>query len=557
MKKLLGLAIAALSITPASSYGEASRLPGVIDRGIELPEITPQEIQDRQNSGSVAQPRIDDYAGSNRPLPIVHAIVFNGPTILSQDELSGITQKYLDRPITENDVAQLKTEISNAYSRKGYPLVKVATPTQDLGKGELIINIYEGRVGDVIVQSNGVISDHVPAAFASRLKGQIFDEQSAESVVNDLNEIKNIDANLTLRPGSKPLTTDAVVNITQPSVSEDRNYISADNYGSKLTGKYVGALHLERSNGLGMGEKLSGDVRVSDDNLWGAGLGAKIPTGIMNTYFESGYSYSQNDIGDRLSALDASGKSHVGYVAVSGNVINHDDSKLTLRGGLDMRRHTSFLSNSLESKDNIRRVFGEASYLGLAPSTVYLVNARLSKGVDILGASQAGDKFLSRAQGKPNAVMFEPSAFIRHDLTPNDSLKLYAKAQWANDPLLSSDLFVIGGYGAVRGFEPAQETGEKGVILNLAYEHRFDLNENLYVNVGPWFDWGKVKNELPNTTVDNPLMSGGLGAEFVANVIPAGETSLRLDWAHPIGDYDSPEVEDNSYYFRLEQAFHW
>ena len=316
MKKLLGLAIAALAISPTSSHGEASRLPGVVDRGIELPEITPQEIRQRQQSSSISQPRIDDYVGSNRQLPIIRSIVFNGPTILGQNELSAMTQRYLDRPITENDVAQLKTEISNAYSRKGYPLVKVATPTQDLSRGELIINIYEGRVGDVIVQSNGVISDHVPAAFASRLKGTIFDEQTAESVVNDLNEIKNIDAAITLRPGSKPLTTDAVVNITPPSVSEDRNYAAVDNYGSKLTGKYVGSLHLEKTNGLGAGEKITGDAKISDGNLWGAGLGAKIPTGIMNTYFETGYSYSKNEIGDRLKLLDASGKSHVGYVAV-------------------------------------------------------------------------------------------------------------------------------------------------------------------------------------------------------------------------------------------------
>ena len=550
-KKILALSLTALSLVIVSeAKAETSFRPGIVDRKIEIPQLPTSKPQ----TGVIQGPSVDDYKGSNRPLPVINTVTFNGPTVMNGEELSAITQPYLDRPITENDIAQLKNDITNAYARKGYSLVKVATPSQDLQDGELTINIYEGKVGEVVVQSNGVIADRVPQAFAARMNKGVFDEKVAEGVINDLNEINNTNSNLTLRPGREPITSDIILNV-QNQPGEDKNYVAVDNYGNKLTGVYQGSAHLEKSNAFGLGEKLTADGRVTNDKLYGGNVGYKVPTGFRNTYLEGGYGYSENQVGDRLAFLNADGNSHTGYVDIAGNVINYDNQKLTLKGGLEGGLHRSYLNDILDTKDNIRRAFAQATYLGLAPSTAYLVDAKISKGLNILGASQAGDRMLSRAQGDPEAWIFQPSIFGRHNLTPNDAISAFLQGQYATNKLLSPDLFTLGGYGSVRGFQPAQEAGESGYAYQLEYQHKFPLTDTTRLGVGPWFDGGTVLNKIKGQTTDKTLLAAGIGAELGADLIPQGETTVRVDWAHPVGNYDSPQVDNNSFYFRVQQDF--
>lgn len=561
--KLKFLTVAAISVVSIAQQSHAQpttdtlSLKGTSNRSTVLPDIESQ-INQQQNIPVVKPAHVDDYKGTGTPLPPVKTVTFNGPTVLDQASLNKLARPYLNRAITDNDIAELKNSISDEYSKRGYPLVKVATPTQDLNSGNLIINIYEGRVGRILTNKDNVIADHVPTGFAARLKGNVFEEREAEAVVNDLNEINNTTSSITLQPGLEPLTTDLVLNV-QPGGNKDVNYIAGDNYGAKLTGRYVGSLHLERTNTFDLGEKFNFDGRVSDQNLYAAGGGVKIPTGVRNTYFEAGYLYSKNDIVGPLKLLNASGETQIFNVGLSGNVINQDNSKLTLRAGLDAREARSYLLNALDSKDHIRRAYVGATYLGIAPqiSTVALADAKLSKGIDILSASSDSSRWLSRAGADPQSTIFEPSLFLRHDVTPSDVLSGYVRGQLSSHELLASDMFILGGYGSVRGFQPAEEEGDAGYSFSGEYQHKFRLLEanNLTFGVGPWIDGGHVYNRVKAQTQDTALYSTGIGAEFAADIIPVGPTKLRLDWAHPLGSYTSNTVADNTYYFRIQQDF--
>ena len=559
-KKFLLLSALTLVNLATNAAAETRPVTGTSERSSDVQYMERQiEEQRQQQPAKIDIPRADDYSGTNTPLPAISTVTFNGPTVLAEADLNRLAQPYLDRPLTDNDIAKFKGEIADEYTKRGFPLVKVATPTQDLKDGELTVNIYEGRIGQIIPQTNGVIHDYVPSAFSQRLKGDVFSTREAESVINDLNEINNTTSSVTLKPGVQQLTTDLVLNV-QPGGLEDVNYIAADNYGNEATGKYVGSLHLEKTNMFKAGEKLSFDGRVSDEKLYAAGAGIRMPIGLRNIFFEASYLYSHNDIVDRLIVDDASGKSHIINLGFTGNVFNYDNSKLTLRTGMDIREHESSFSGAIDdTKDHIRRAYIGATYLGLFPeaSTSLLADAKLSKGLSILGASEEGDANLSRAGADPEAVIFEPSIYIRHDLTDQDMLTLYTRAQYSPDTLLASDTFILGGYGSVRGFEPAEEVGDSGFSVSAEYQHKFPvpIGENSTIGVGPWIDAGHVYNHLAGQTVDSTLYAAGLGAELAADIFPVGPTKVRLDWAHPLGDYDSDEVDDNSFYFRVQQDF--
>ena len=136
-----------------------------------------------------------------------------------------------------------------------------------------------------------------------------------------------------------------------------------------------------------------------------------------------------------------------------------------------------------------------------------------------------------------------------------DYLQTVLLGQLASKTVLASDLFMLGGYGSVRGFQPAEETGESGLQFSMEYSHRFVTNERWDIRVGPFFDAGTVYNRIEGSSVDLQLYSLGIGIETKANLFKFGESKLRLDWAHPVGSYESPTVDDDTFYFRVSQNF--
>ena len=107
----------------------------------------------------------------------------------------------------------------------------------------------------------------------------------------------------------------------------------------------------------------------------------------------------------------------------------------------------------------------------------------------------------------------------------------------------------------MRGFEPAEEVGDSGFAYQAELMHEFPITEGTSVSVGPWTDGGHVYNRVAGIAPDVALYSAGVGAQLATNIIPIGQTTIRLDWAHPIGSYTSNDVRDNSYYFRVQQDF--
>lgn len=270
------------------------------------------------------------------------------------------------------------------------------------------------------------------------------------------------------------------------------------------------------------------------------------------------FGYSENEIGDRLEDLGASGESMYFGLSFHSAIINQRSQKLNMRFGFEATRSESFLLDVTESKTNLRKFFLEGNYLWNLPNTVGYASLRLTQGVDIFGASDEGDSMLGRPDGDPQGFKLQPLLYIGHKLGENGLLKALFVAQWANEALQGADLFVVGGYGTVRGFEPGQESGERGMLVNLEYQHKIFQRDQWAVLLGPFFDAGKVYNELKDSNApDDTLLAAGIGLEIstTPSLWNYGNSSLRFDFAHQIGDYDSTFKDSYKFYFQATQTF--
>jgi len=551
---LCGFAFLGLAVSSAlSAAPPAAILPGVVDRPpVELPPV----LSGERVEVPVAPPQpLPAPATAAEPVATLTRISFSGTLLLEEQQLQAVAAPYLNRPISGGDIARLKYDLTSLYYKKGYVLVKVTTPPQNLSDGVLDVVVIAGRIGDINV-SNDALN---PAIANSRLgtlrSGAVFNERTVESALQDIDDLNNIDSSVSLRPGSETGTTDLDVRIRKADPSQDVQLFTLDNYGSKFTGETIARLSLQKSNLLGIGETLGVTGRKSEDDFWAVQGEAMFPLPLRNLQLELDYLKSDNSIGDVFSALNSEGESKVYQGALSSALINQRQRKLVIRGGIERGRYESTLASFPDTSDTITKLFAETSYSVRMSRLVTFVSIRANKGVGALGANSEGDADASRLAGDPRALTLESLLYTNYRLTDRDFVQAILQAQQSDSTLLSPDLFTIGGYGSVRGYEPAQSTGDSGMSLNLDLYRQFDMPEQWYAQAGPFVDYGYVHNRVADSTLEENLWSAGVGAEFNYRHSQKLTSKLRLDWAFPMAHKGLPYVDDNTFYARFTQLF--
>jgi len=546
---VLGLALSSVLFAAPP----AAILPGVVDRPpVELPPVLTGE----RVEVPVTPPQpLPAAPAEDKPLATLTRIDFGGTLLLQEWQLHAVAAPYLNRPISGSDIARLKYDLTSLYFKKGYVLVKVTTPPQNLSGGVLKVVVIAGRIGDINVSNDALNPGIANSRLETLHSGAVFNERTVESALQDIDDLNNIDSSVSLRPGSETGTTDLDVRIRKAIPDQDVQIFTLDNYGSKFTGETIARLSLQKSNLLGIGESLSITGRKSEDDFWSYQGNAMFPLPLRNLQLELDYLRSDNSIGDVFSVLDSDGESKVYQIALSSALANQRQRKLVISGGLEHGKYKSTQEGFPDTSDTLTKLYGEVSYSIRMSRLVSFLSVRANKGVGALGADGEGEADASRLQGNPRAWTLESLLYTNYRLTDRDFVQAILQAQQSNSTLLSSDLFTIGGYGSVRGYQPAQSTGDSGVSLNVDIYRQFDMPEQWYAQAGPFVDYGYVHNRVADSTLENNLWSTGIGAEFNYRHSQKLTSKLRLDWAFPLAHKDLPYVDDSTFYARFTQLF--
>jgi len=550
----VSLAVVGLLLAlPTGAFAQAfvNRLPGVIDR--PTPEV-PLPPAPRPLPPLVGAPTPETVPDASAAVPTIKQVVFSGNSVETTADLQAVVAPYLNRKITRGDLAQMKYDITRRYYEDGYILVRVVTPPQDVNSGTLKVSIYEAKI-EKIQANQGVVAQFVVDGMTSQISpGTVFNETQVESMVRDLDDLAGVSAAVNLRPGSQVGTTDLDVALKQ--TNDFQQSVSVNNYGSKFTGEWLFNGNFQYGNLLGLGERYTLNVTGSNDTLFTIQGGIQSPIGLWNILADTSYLYSNSDIGSTFSSLGQNGSTNDWKLGFSSALLNTAKQKITVRVGFDARHlQSNILGGVTQSDDQIREFSIDGNYLLRLADTTVFADLQLVQGCQCLGASAQGDPLASVSGGDPAATIVRGTLFGRQNLWENGSIKGLLTGQYSGDTLLASDLFSIGGYGSVRGFQPAESTGDSGFQTSIELDQQVWHDENFAVLVGAWFDGGWVYNSVPGAAIDSELYSVGLGAELHTGITTIGDTAIRFDWAHPVGSYNDPNVDANTFYIQLLQTF--
>ena len=486
----------------------------------------------------------------------VNTIRLRGVSVLDAKKLSGHIEAYKDTCMGQKAIGALLQLINKTYVEAGFITSKAYVPQQDLTKGELIIDVLEGRIeGFVyrIVDKNGKVEAGKPRkiALAFPIKpGEVFQLRAIEQGLDQINRLQSSQAKVDLLPGNQPGTS--LVVITEQQVDRVRGTVSYDNKGSSSTGEDRHRVTLEADDTLALNEAYSFSY-LGTKNTNVVSYNYSIPYGYWTLSTSGSYSESLDDLTptsdlfnqtananfrlERLFSRDGTQKTW-GYV----NAGYFWNSRFVNISQLEPQTRTH-ASIGLRTE----RYFEKG---------VLSADIGYTRGTPFLGADE---NFAVLTPDTPRAEFdkFDLSLNYLHRFENGSRLSSSLIGQWADVTLFSNQQLTIGGWDSVRGFHEDEASGERGLLSRnefnfLLPEIKFDekagekpnalekfYNQKIRTSMQPYLfaDAGYVEN----LGFDDNTTMIGTGFGFRGNL---GRASFDAALAFPLTQNNSVEPGD-------------
>lgn len=493
---------------------------------------------------------------------VVTGIQLEGSTVFTTEDFADVFATYIDRPITFDELLQLRSAVTQRYVEEGFLTSGAFIPPQTLEGGVVTVQVLEGVIEEIEIVGTERLN---PSYIRSRLGLAAQPPINADVLLAGLQRLQ-IDplvetVSADLQAGVKPGTSILRVEVTEAD-SFDVDLV-LDNNRSPNIGSFSRQIALSEGNLFGIGDR----INVSYTNTEGSNaldLYYSIPVSPYNTRlrFEGNISESRV-IGEPFDILEISSDAFQYAVAIDHPLIETPTEELSLGLALTHKENQtrlgiddigpSPLSPGADSNGETRATvlqFSQA-WTKRSQQQVFAARSQFNLGLDILNASRnenavndpdtaPDSQFFSwRGQGQWVRLLGEDALFfLRSDL------------QLATDRLLSSEQFGLGGQQTVRGYRQDALLRDNGALISA--EARFPIirfAEDSIVQITPFLDAGTAWNFDGSQSNNNVLVGTGFGLLW-----EQGEKlSARVDWGLPLVDIDSASnsLQDSGIYFSL------
>ncbi len=457
----------------------------------------------------------------------LNAIKLEGMSAFPKGYFDDLIQEYLGLNVDLNTLNHLTARITNKYREEGYFISRAIVPQQEVIDGTVIIIIIEGSVNDIrINDASGLLNKdrqcHLYKTAAKIKKISPLHGPSLERYVLLLNDTQGITVNTTLAAPQNQSSPGKVDIIMEATENPPLNLLSLNNYGSRFVGPYQLSNTFFKGGLINSFDQLTLGLTTSlpvKEVQFGS-LQYSHPLNAEGLQANYSVSYSNSEPGLNLEDLEVEGDSIIAAAEITYPIIRSRRKDWNIGSSFDFRQSaTEFLDEELID-DKTRSVTLFTSFKAIddfgGDSSLL---ASISKGFNILNATETGSENLSRAQGRSDFFKGNIEASRKQAIKSNFELNTSISAQYTPHPLLSSEEFGYGGIDYGRAYDPSEITGDNGV--SAAAELRYTTvprisKLNLKLIPFAFYDIGKVWNK---DTGAKPISaaSAGFGAHYNLN----------------------------------------
>jgi hemolysin activation/secretion protein len=490
-----------------------------------------------------------------------------GNTILKPDAMQALLAPYSGTARDFGDVQRALEALEAAYHQRGYKLVQVVLPEQELNQGVVRLRVVETRLGTVTVQGNRFFDTaNIRRSLPGLREGEVpaVDEISASLRMANENPVKK--TTLNLQGSEQEGLVDAVL-----KVEDEKPWsvgMNVDNAGQPATGGHNIGVLFQHANVGGLDHILSLQYQTTiekPERVSVYGVGYHIPLYGLGDSIDLFGSYSDVNSGTvsaGLVNLNISGRGTVLGARYNQTLVRRGEYDSKLIYGIDYKAYESDVQIpgipvQLGSDVTVRPL--NITYTGNWAPKASFINYYLS-AIHNLGGGENG------SSQDFNAARFGASAWYKmlrfggsfNQAFSNDwQIRLMFNGQYTPDALVPGEQFGAGGASSVRGYREREIINDSGYYAG-AEVYSPNVCAKLLWNgtqcrALAFIDGAKLTRNkaLPGEQSSNHISSIGLGLRVTLQKYLA----MQLDLGHAMASAGITSTGDNRLHFKMNLSY--
>lgn len=496
--------------------GAAAQVPGAEAPGEILPPLPP--------------PRQPELRVPPRLRVFVRRISVVGSTVFSQDELAKVTAPYVDRYLTAEDLEALRVALTRLYVDRGFVNSGALLPDQAVTDGVVTYQVVEGRASVEISGNRWFRTGYLRRRIDPGTPLDVNELQRQIQMLLEDPRIRRLSADL--KPGLRP--GESVLELRVEDQQPFRLQFDINNHQPPSVGAERGIVTVEDANLLGWGDVLTLRYGRSDglDPLLDFRYAAPLTTWDTTVSFQ----YRRNTLAvveEPFSELEIESESEIFTLGLRQPVYRSPRALVALElVGERLEQKTTLLGmpftllpGAQDGESVVTALRAAQEFIYRTQTQAIALRSRFSVGIDALGATINTDRevpdgrffaWLGQAQWASRLPVLNSQLIVRTDV------------QLTPDPLLTLEQVGVGGRFTVRGYRENTLVRDNAFLASI--EARVPLVRNVmladYVELAPFYDYGRAWNSLGETPDPLDISSVGLGLRW-AVTIPVGPIFVK------------------------------
>ena len=491
-------------------------VPAVVHAQTTIDRVDPTQIE---RNALPAPAKVPDKTPVLETAPVVSttatggsidvgAIMFSGLSGLDPSDFSDIVARYIGRSLSSAELSRLAEEVSARARGRGYVFASAWIEPQRLTTGVLTVKFDPGMLDDVRVEGD---EDGAVRTALAPLIGQPATLDQVERrllIAGDIDGVSVRRSRFVREQGRGIL----IVTVVRTPL---RVRVVVENDSTAPIGPVQMRIDADLSAVLA-GDDAFTVTYVStpfepDELQYVRGRYSK-RISKDGTEVAIAATAASTHPGAYLDALDLHGRSWSGNIELRHPLLRRRDASLWFGAELNLRDSRLHRGPLLRRHDRIfamrMSLYGNADFAGGRMR----INTTLSRGLDGLGATRAGDPDASRDDADGTFTHIVTSGNWVRPLGDGFSMRLAALAQVSSGPLLIAEEIGIGGNAFLRGYDYSERSGDEGYMgsAELRYDWRNPLGLGREAQVYGFVDGGRVTNQADGFG-GGALASGGGG----------------------------------------------
>ncbi len=539
--------------------------------------VRPQALEDATPPPTPAAEMLEVPAVIDRPFEIDEGptVVVQSFRLLDAEDMPefGISLAEIQARLAEEkrkhpqgftigQLQQAADVITEYYRENGLILAQAVVPVQTVQGGIVDFEIYTGKLGNVITESNRAYNENILKQPFKALIGQPVTKEGIESALLQLTDFPGLTVFGVFQPGKQVGAADIVLKVQE----EDRLDVAfrADNHGLQQTGRMRWRTTIDWNNLTSGADKLSITTQQTYNPKNNIFLSLDYER-YLGRGFKAGVFWNKNrfDVGGELAGQRISGKTKQVGFWFDKSIFRSRTFNLLARAGLTRKESDSFTRGRQANRDRLGVLSLEATmdYVDTRFRGINFATLEFSRGFnDLFGAMGSNAAAVNLPVGlRPSRSAggadrrFAAGQFSKVLLTASRLQTIYSEAQlllraeyqWTDNFLVSTEQYSVGGPDHVRAYPQAQFLLDRAAFFSAELIHNMPLITDVQALDNR--TWGELVQfslfyDHANGRLEKPLSSDPqgyinfAGAGVQTRFTLPGKLEARLMLAWPVTD---------------------